>query len=104
MAANATPETETSERERAETREGTKEETEGNSIQRVVGVVTVTFSAILFLAAVSYSVTVNVVDWVTVDVLTYPVEGIAPFVVISGAILTIPVLLPTVLVSVRFLE
>ena len=96
MAANATPE--------PEAESETDTETSGNSIQRVVGVVTVTFSAILLLAAVTYSVTVNVVDWVTVDVLTYPVEGIAPFVVISGAILTIPVLLPTVLVSVRFLD
>ena len=102
MAANATPETETREKERAETNEET--ETGSNSVGRVAGVITVTFSVLLLLAAVSYSVTVNVVDWVTVDVLTYPVEGIAPFVVISGAILTIPVLIPTVLVSAKFLE
>ncbi len=61
-------------------------------------------SVIVLLAAVSYSVTVNVVNWMTVDVLTYPVRSVAPFVVISGAILTIPVVIPTVLVSMKIVE
>ena len=68
---------------------------EGLSGRRSVGVVSGVFSVIVVLAAVSY------VNWVTVGVLAYPVGGVAPFVVITGAILTIPVVVPTVLVSVR---
>lgn len=34
----------------------------------------------------------------------YHVQPVAPFVVISGAILTIPILIPTVLVSVKLIE
>ncbi len=82
----------------------TETEPGGRSAQHVVSVVTVTFSVIVLLAAVSYSVTVNVVNWMTVDVLTYPVRSVAPFVVISGAILTIPVVIPTVLVSMKIVE
>ncbi|MFD1684340.1 hypothetical protein [Halobellus litoreus] len=74
---------------------------EGLSGRRSVGVVSGVFSVIVVLAAVSYAAMVSVVNWVTVGVLAYPVGGVAPFVVITGAILTIPVVVPTVLVSVR---
>ncbi|WP_318566725.1 hypothetical protein [Salinigranum marinum] len=82
----------------------TQTETGGGSVRRAVGVVTGLFSVIVVLAAVAYAVMVNVVDWVTVDVLTYPVGGVAPFVVITGAILTIPVVVPTVVVAVKLLQ
>ena len=62
------------------------------------------FSVIVLLAAIAYSVIVNVVDWVTIDVLTYPVADVAPFVVITGAILTIPIVIPTVFVSLNLLK
>jgi hypothetical protein len=78
--------------------------TGSRSARSVASVVTIVFSLIVFLAAVAYGVMVNVVNWVTVEVLTYPVEGVAPFVVISGAILTIPILIPTVLVVGRVLD
>jgi len=83
-----------------------KDETEtvGRSVQSVVGIVAGSFSVVLLLAAVAYSVMANVVNWVAVDVLTYSVQGVAPFVVISGAILTIPILIPTVLVTVQILK
>jgi|AntRauMinimDraft_4_1070384.scaffolds.fasta_scaffold00010_40 hypothetical protein len=67
----------------------------------VVGVV---FAAILALTATAYTVAVSVVNVVTVDLLGYPIAGIAPFVVISGAILTIPVIVPTALISVKRLS
>lgn len=68
------------------------------------GVVAGTFSVIVMLAAVAYTVTVNVVDWVTVGWLAYPAADVAPFVVITGAILTIPIVIPTVLVSVKLIQ
>ncbi|MDQ2053792.1 MULTISPECIES: hypothetical protein [Halobellus] len=79
-------------------------ETSNESTPGAATVVAGTFSVIVLLAAVSYSVMANVVNWVAVDLLTYPVQGVAPFVVISGAILTIPILIPTALVSVQFLK
>ncbi|MFD1586491.1 hypothetical protein ACFR9U_05825 [Halorientalis brevis] len=79
-------------------------ETGSRSVRSVAGVMASAFGLIVVLAAVAYSVMVNVVNWVTVDVLTYPVEGVAPFVVISGAILTIPILIPTVLITAKFLD
>ncbi|MDQ2052058.1 hypothetical protein RBH26_16395 [Natronolimnohabitans sp. A-GB9] len=83
-----------------------KGETEAasRSTRRAVEVVSATFGVVVLLAAVSYSVIVNVVNWITIDVLMYPVQPVAPFVVISGAILTIPILIPTVLVSVKLIE
>ena len=81
--------------------EGEETKDEAFSGRRRVGIVSGVFSVILVLAAVSYAAMVSVVNWVTVDVLAYPVGGVAPFVVITGAILTIPVVVPTVLVSVR---
>ncbi|RLM84078.1 hypothetical protein D3D02_15375 [Halobellus sp. Atlit-38R] len=79
-------------------------ETSNESAPGAATVVAGTFSVIVLLAAVAYSVMANVVNWVAVDLLTYPVQGVAPFVVISGAILTIPILIPTALVSVQFLK
>ena len=73
----------------------------GVSGRRIAGIVTGSFSVVVLLAAVSYAVMVSVVNWVTVGLLSYPVGGVAPFVVITGAILTIPIVVPTVLVSVR---
>jgi len=62
------------------------------------------FSVIVLLAAVAYSLIVNVVDWVTVGWLAYPAADVAPFVVITGAILTIPIVIPTVLVSLKLAQ
>jgi len=50
------------------------------------------FAAIVTLTVVAYAVTVSAVNlWLAVDLLAYPVAGVAPFVVITGAILTIPI-------------
>jgi len=58
------------------------------------------FSVVVLLATIAYTVTLTVVDWVAVDLLAYPASGIAPFAVISGAILTIAVIVPTALITV----
>jgi len=76
----------------------------GQSTGSVVGVVAGVFGGILLLAAIAYSVMLHVVDWVTVGMLAYPAAGIAPFAVITGAILTIPIVIPTVLVSLKLLK
>ncbi len=70
----------------------------GPNAALVVGVV---FSAIVTLTVVAYSVTVSAVDLLAVDLLAYPVAGVAPFVVITGAILTIPIMIPTALISMK---
>ena len=62
------------------------------------------FAVILSLTAVAYTVTVSAVDLVAVGLLGYPIAGTAPFIVISGAILTIPVIIPTALISVKRLS
>jgi hypothetical protein len=36
--------------------------------------------------------------------LAYPADEVAPFVVITGAILTIPIMIPTALVTMRSLR
>ncbi len=72
--------------------------------QNPATIVAGSFSVIVLLAAVAYAVIVNVVDWVTVGVLTYPVAEVAPFVVITGAILTIPIVIPTVFVSLKLIK
>ncbi|ELZ36608.1 hypothetical protein [Halorubrum tebenquichense] len=64
----------------------------------VVGVV---FSAIVALTVIAYTVTVSAVNLLTVDLLAYPIAGVAPFVVITGAILTIPIMIPTALISMK---
>jgi hypothetical protein len=74
------------------------------STASIVGIVAGVFGGILLLAAVAYLVMLHVVDWVTVDMLAYPTAGIAPFAVITGAILTIPIVIPTVLVSLKLLK
>jgi len=58
------------------------------------------FAVVVTFAAVAYGLLVSVVD-VLVGVLAYPVASTAPFVVITGAILTIPVLAVTTLVTTR---
>ncbi|WP_049986923.1 hypothetical protein [Halobellus rufus] len=70
----------------------------------VVSVLAGVFGLLVMFAGVAYVVMVNVVNWVTIGMLTYPVDGVAPFVVISGAILTIPILIPTVLLAGRLLN
>lgn len=67
----------------------------------IAAVLPVAFGVVLALTVLAYFVTVNTIDWVTVTVLAYPVQAVAPFVVISGAILTIPIVVPTVLVAVK---
>jgi len=72
--------------------------------QRVASVVAGVFGTIVVLAAIAYLSMAHVVNWVTVGLLNYPVGDIAPFVVISGAILTIPILIPTALVTGNMLK
>lgn len=67
----------------------------------LVGVVMGAFSVVLLLASTAYTTTMTVVDWVAVDLLAYSVDAIAPFAVISGAILTIAVIVPTALITVK---
>lgn len=62
------------------------------------------FAVVAAFAAVAYTLLASVVDLVTVELLAYPVATTAPFVVITGAILTIPVLAVTTLVTTRRLE
>ena len=64
----------------------------------VVGVV---FSTVVALTVIAYTVAVSAVNLLAVDLLAYPVAGVAPFVVITGAILTIPIMIPTALISVK---
>ncbi len=58
------------------------------------------FAVVVTFAAVAYGLLVSVVD-LLVSVLAYPVASTAPFIVITGAILTIPVLAVTTLVTTR---
>ncbi|MDB9252448.1 hypothetical protein [Halorubrum ezzemoulense] len=71
---------------------------DGPNAAVVVGVV---FSAIVVLTVIAYTVTVTTVNLLAVDLLAYPVGGVAPFVVITGAILTIPIMIPTTLISMK---
>ncbi|MFO7834212.1 MAG: hypothetical protein R6V31_09210 [Halohasta sp.] len=82
----------------------TKTKSELQPGRHPASVVAGTFSVIVLLAAIAYTVTVNVVDWVTVGWLAYPTAEVAPFVVITGAILTIPIVIPTVLVSLKLVQ
>ena len=74
---------------------------DGPNAAIVVGVV---FSTIVALTVIAYTVTVSAVNALAVDVLAYPIAGVAPFVVITGAILTIPIVIPTALVSMKRLS
>lgn len=67
----------------------------------LAGVVVGAFSVVLLLASTAYTAIMTVVDWVAVDLLTYSVDAIAPFAVISGAILTIAIIVPTALITVK---
>ena len=67
----------------------------------LAGVVVGAFSAVVLLAAIAYTVILGVVNWAAVDLLAYPVNAVAPFVVISGAILTIAIIVPTALITVN---
>ncbi|MFC5133899.1 MULTISPECIES: hypothetical protein [Haloferacaceae] len=80
---------------------GTTGTTERGESPPIAAVAPVVFGVVLSLTAFAYFVTVNAIDWVTVTVLAYPVQAVAPFVVISGAILTIPIIIPTVLVTMK---
>ncbi|QWC19760.1 hypothetical protein [Halorubrum sp. 2020YC2] len=74
------------------------EEAGGPNAALVVGVV---FSTIVALTVIAYTVTVSAVNALAVDLLAYPIAGVAPFVVITGAILTIPIMIPTALISMK---
>lgn len=73
----------------------------GVSIRRVVGTITGVFGIVAALALTAYTVALTLVDWVAIGVLSYPVAGVAPFIVITAAILTIPIIVPTVFVSAK---
>jgi|APHM01.1.fsa_nt_gi hypothetical protein len=67
-------------------------------------VTTVVFATVTLLAGTAYVVMFNIVNWVALDLLSYSADGAEPFVIITGAILTIPIVIPTVLVAVRTAE
>ena len=67
----------------------------------LAGVVVGAFGVVVLLAAIAYTVILAVVDWAAVDLLAYPANAIAPFAVISGAILTIAIIVPTALITVN---
>ncbi|WP_049984439.1 hypothetical protein [Halorubrum sp. BV1] len=69
-----------------------------------VTVVGIVFATIVSLTVVAYTVTVSAVNLLAVEVLAYPVSGVAPFIVITGAILTIPIMIPTALISMKRLS
>ena len=66
----------------------------------LVGVVISAFVVVVLLAAIAYTVILAVVNWAAVSLLAYPVNAVAPFAVISGAILTIAIIVPTALITV----
>lgn len=71
------------------------------SMRRVLGTIVGVFGLIATLAVVAYTIAITLVDWVAISVLSYPVAGVAPFIVITAAILTIPIIVPTVFVSAK---
>lgn len=66
----------------------------------LVGVVISAFVVVVLLAAIAYTVILAVVNWAAVSLLAYPVNTVAPFAVISGAILTIAIIVPTAVITV----
>jgi hypothetical protein len=72
-----------------------------NSSPPLAGVVVSAFSVVVLLVAIAYTVILGVVDWAAIGLLAYPTEAVAPFAVISGAILTIAIIVPTTLVTVN---
>ncbi len=79
----------------------TKAGVTGMSMRRVLGTIVGVFGLIATLAVVAYTIAITLVDWVAISVLSYPVAGVAPFIVITAAILTIPIIVPTVFVSAK---
>ncbi|QAU14145.1 hypothetical protein EKH57_16450 [Halorubrum sp. BOL3-1] len=67
----------------------------------LAGVVVGAFSVVVLLAATAYTVMLAVIDWAAVSLLAYPANAVAPFAVISGAIVTIAVIIPTALITVN---
>jgi hypothetical protein len=74
--------------------------TSDGSSPPLMGVVVSAFVVVVLLAAIAYTIILGVVDWVAVSLLRYPVNTVAPFAVISGAILTIAIIVPTALITV----
>ena len=79
----------------------TKAGVTGMSMRRVLGTIVGVFGLIATLAVIAYTIAITLVDWVAISVLSYPVAGVAPFIVITAAILTIPIIVPTVFVSAK---
>ena len=67
----------------------------------LAGVVVSAFSVVVLLAAIAYTVMLAVINWAAVGLLAYPADPVAPFAVISGAILTIAIIVPTALITVK---
>ncbi len=67
----------------------------------LAGVVVGAFSVVVLLAAIAYTVILAVVNWAAFGLLSYPTNPVAPFAVISGAILTIAIIVPTALITVN---
>ena len=67
----------------------------------LAGVVVGAFSSVVLLAAIAYTVMLTVVDWAAVGLLAYPAGTVAPFAVITGAILTIAIIVPTALITIN---
>jgi len=79
----------------------TKADATGMSMQQALGTIVGIFGLIITLATIAYTVAITLIDWVAISILAYPVAGVAPFVVITAAILTIPIVVPTVFLSAK---
>lgn len=79
-------------------------QTPGESGPPLPVIVAVAFTTITVLAGLGYLTMFSVVDWIVFDVVSYSVDGTEPFVIITGAILTVPIVIPTVLVAARMTE
>lgn len=53
---------------------------------------------------VAYTSILYILDWVTIGLLAYHIRGAARFVVSTGSILTIRVVVPTALISMKLLQ
>ncbi|MEZ3117999.1 hypothetical protein RYH80_18945 [Halobaculum sp. MBLA0147] len=73
---------------------------ENGAGQSPLAVAVPVFAVVVTFASVAYGILVSIVD-LAVGVLAYPVASTAPFIVITGAILTIPVLAVTTLITTR---
>ena len=79
-------------------------QTAGESSPPLPVIVAVAFTTIVALAGVAYLTMFSVVDWVVFDAVSYSADGAEPFVIITGAILTVPIVIPTVLIAARMAE